>query len=876
MKIIYSPFYTERPFLGKQRLFNQVVLNTRGLLAELELRAGQTAVYPSATERIVAYIAAMQQAIQNKGNSRLFFEESFSLDKYGTAKIILDWRDKLVSAGWNGKSGGSDKLDGLVAIEYYFGVMGESDRWQRLLRYAQEHPILTEKDHIEVTTLKEYLSATLTKLLDAIKEKGTRVTYRERAEETDISKPIYHHHFYTDTDAHAWITQQNPGDNDVMVGFDNTMLADLSVLTNRPPVASNEVGVGQQMQMLPLGIALFKTPINAQCLLDYLRLPQSPLRSVYHECASKDGSTTYLRSLNEVLKDVLLKGGLGDAWREELQKPMVDYAHEKMERKRKEVLAFINMWEKSFLTADGQCAAKKTDIIAFVSALRKWAAQRQHKQDRIDAQFAALTCACDEMTMLLETQPDVIGVDDVILWSRQIVQPAILSEAEATIGSPNAVESPTDIYAQPDKVYWLCSTITPAEDMYAFLGEKDRTALDHVGIVVPNKGSNAIFQQKEIYANLQKAKEIHLVSCDVRHGEATMLNDVALQMLTASESSATEIITEQYEVTGIAKPQEAYTIDTGKIREAMATYGGQLRKKESYSSLNTLIHTPFEYVLQYILNLREYQSEALSDINTVKGNVAHRYIEWLTNENGKDASRMLAMHQSKYDASIDTIIEAHGILLLQENNQLDMMLFKSQLKDSVKVLLNILISNQLAIVGSEYEEETDIVGIGKMEAKVDLLLQKNGELYIFDFKWNEGNTYTKKLENNLALQLAVYKNILETAKGQKVAFCGYYILPKHKLLTLDSGVLSDSNIETVVPENTNDIFRQAVNSYNYRKAQLLNGTIEEAELLPIANLNYIQDSLARDLYPLETDYEHNELKGTPYSKPNKVLKGRLQ
>ena len=90
-----------------------------------------------------------------------------------------------------------------------------------------------------------------------------------------------------------------------------------------------------------------------------------------------------------------------------------------------------------------------------------------------------------------------------------------------------------------------------------------------------------------------------------------------------------------------------------------------------------------------------------------------------------------------------------------------MMLFKSQLKESVNVLLNILISNGLTIIGSEYWAETNIAGIGQMDAKVDLLLQKEGELYIFDFKWNESSTYTRKLESNLALQLAVYKNILE-------------------------------------------------------------------------------------------------------------------
>ena len=876
MKIIYNPFFTERPFLGKQRLFNQVVLNTRGLLAELELRAGLTAVFPSPTERVVAYLAAMQQAIEHKGSCRLFFEKSFELDKFGTAKIILDWRDKLVSAGWS-REEGSDKLDGLAAIERYFDTIGESDRWHSVLRYAQRNAVLTPHDSIEVTTSKNHLSATLTQLLEAIEEKGTPVTYQDRVEDTHIARPIHHHHFYTDTEAHTWITQQQLSDNDVIVGFDNAILVDLAVLTNRPSVASNEIGVGQQMQMLSLGIELFKTPIDAQCLLDYLRLPKSPLRFVYVERTALDGHT-YLKPLSEALKEILLGGGLGERWKTELDKPIIDYDCQKplTAPKRKEVMEFINMWEKSF-TDDGKCVVHKTDVTAFVAALRKWAAQRQHRQDGFDAQFVALASACDEMLMLLETQPDVIVVDDIILWSRQIVQPAILSEAEATIGSPNAVDSPTDIYANPDKVYWLCSTIAPAEDMYAFLGTKDRTTLEKAGIDVPKKGSNAIFLQKEIFTNLQKAKEIHLVSCDIRHGEAAMLNDVAMQLLNLVSASSTSTVGfDKKAVTGMAKPQEIYKIDPAKIQAEVTAHGGHLREKESYSSLSTLIQSPFEYVLQYILNLQAYQSEALSDINTVKGNVAHAYIEQLTNENDKDADKMLAMHQREYDARIDAIIAARGILLLQENNQLDMMLFKSQLKESVNVLLNILISNGLTIIGSEYWAETNIAGIGQMDAKVDLLLQKEGELYIFDFKWNESSTYTRKLESNLALQLAVYKNILEKAMGQKVVFCGYYILPKHQLLTHNGGFLTDTNIEVVEPANTDDIFQQAIRSYSYRKEQLLNGLIEEAELLPLANLQYVQDALEKELYPLETDYEEHELKGTPYGQLNIVLKGRLQ
>jgi hypothetical protein len=877
MKIIYNPYYTERPYLGKMNLFNQVVVSTRGLLAELELRAGLTAVYPTSTERVVAYIDAIQMAILNKGNNQLFFEDSFELDKYGTAKILLDWRDKLIYAGWNGNIKGSDKLDGLASIEQYFDAVGEPDRWQRLIKHVQENRILTQNDSIEVTTSFEHLDATLKTLLSAIENAGILVSYYDRANESQVDYRVFHHHCYTDIEAHTWILQQDINDNDVVVGFDNSILSDIAYMMNRPSVASNEVGVSQQMQMLSLGLALFKLPINAQCLLDYLQLPQSPLRSIYHECVTNDGSKTYLKSLAGELKEVLLSGGLGEKWKEVINKqPILDYNHKSVERNRQKLLTFINMWEKARIDKNGNCVVNQADVKTFVSHLRNWAAQRQNQQGTIDVQFVALVAACDEMTKLLETQPEIIRVDDLIQWSHQIVQPIVLSSNVAKIGCPYAVASPTDIYANPDKLYWLCSTNDTTVDIYDFLGIKDRKILEEANVKLPDKGSDSIFLQEEIFTNLKKAKEIHLISCDIRHGEATVQNGVALQLLrNGAESAETTLSVEKKDVVGLEQPQETYIINRNIIQDVLKAHGGHLRERESYNSLNALIQTPFEYVLHYILNLHNYQSEALSDVNTVKGNVAHRYIEWLINENDKNIKKMQNMHQNDFDININHIIESHGILLLQENNQLDMKLFKSQLKKSVKVLLEIIDSNQLTIVGSEYPVETDIDGIGRMYAQVDLLLQKDEKLIVLDFKWNEGSTYTKKLEKNLALQLVVYKNILEKACNQDVVFCGYYILPKHKLLTHDSGILSDKNIEIVKPANNNDIFQQAILSYDYRKNQLLEGVIEEAEKLPLANLQYTQDSISKNLYPLDTDYNNSNIKSTPYGEPNKVLKGRL-
>jgi hypothetical protein len=169
-------------------------------------------------------------------------------------------------------------------------------------------------------------------LLSAIENAGILVSYYDRANESQVDYRVFHHHCYTDIEAHTWILQQDINDNDVVVGFDNSILSDIAYMMNRPSVASNEVGVSQQMQMLSLGLALFKLPINAQCLLDYLQLPQSPLRSIYHECVTNDGSKTYLKSLAGELKEVLLSGGLGEKWKEVINKqPILDYNHKSVE-----------------------------------------------------------------------------------------------------------------------------------------------------------------------------------------------------------------------------------------------------------------------------------------------------------------------------------------------------------------------------------------------------------------------------------------------------------------------------------------------------------------------------------------------------------------
>ena len=42
--------------------------------------------------------------IKSLGDTQAFYPRSFAVDELGTTAVLLEWRDNLVEAGWNGGS----------------------------------------------------------------------------------------------------------------------------------------------------------------------------------------------------------------------------------------------------------------------------------------------------------------------------------------------------------------------------------------------------------------------------------------------------------------------------------------------------------------------------------------------------------------------------------------------------------------------------------------------------------------------------------------------------------------------------------------------------------------------------------------------------
>ena len=97
---------TERAVLGRP------TWGPRALLDDLELRLGLRSTEEAESARVPRWAAR----IKSLGDAQAFYARSFSVDELGTTAVLLEWRDNLVEAGWNGSEigGGAERLGGLA------------------------------------------------------------------------------------------------------------------------------------------------------------------------------------------------------------------------------------------------------------------------------------------------------------------------------------------------------------------------------------------------------------------------------------------------------------------------------------------------------------------------------------------------------------------------------------------------------------------------------------------------------------------------------------------------------------------------------------------------------------------------------------------
>jgi len=924
LKLIFSPYYDGNCYAGNPDK-NQCVLGTKyvgplGLLDELELRAGLSRGETSPMMRVIAYCNAIHTVLDNKPSSEPFYQQSFKNDPLGVAQQLLRWRDALCLAGWDKKTtlpnglsaDGKKRLEDLQAVEAHFDSIGIGERWHQLLN-ANLDALLPEDLEIEVDMKMDLLPPVIRKVLEKTKRAKESEDVANLGSKTlsDFASKFTLYQFPEQNDAYQWASLQTEFTPEVYVNEDNFTFNQVLKSVGKPLVdASVEGGAAELSQLLKLGISLFRNPVNYDKLMSYLSIFRHPI-----DWETRSNLRYHLKKM----------GGLGDMVNK-------DGSITKIDDTAKNYPELWGMWNQG---NNGQVAVN--EVKKFCKKLLEWieTSTVKAKAEKVlsplsgtqtCAQLSQLQERTELLLVVLDGRTGNISNDELDKLVTSICQGGLVSTDFARLESRDMLKDLKGLAVSGKAVMWMDCVRKPRPRYeYAFLNPADIKELQNAGLEIPPA---TLEMQASDFAELlavSRAEKIIALMPQRKDGERTEENLVVTEL--RETSSGTITITSPILPAGVAitttpadtqnvehKVDPALLANIDKPKPKTASYSsagkfvpkpvGYQRDYESFSSLSELINQPFDYVLDYIYNMKDEDSGNLS---TVEGNVAHAVIEHIVADckdasGNVDTSKLLNIckNRSNLEDRTDKAIIEVGAQLLQPENEMERTVFKRIfIEKSVPVLVKIVEDNTLEVVGSEVEftsilKDSSGANAFIFNAKIDFLLKRKSEesqeyeYLIFDFKWTGNpNKRQKELEDCKELQLALYQKIAEVNGKIPVVMRGYYLLKQAQLLTIDNVLKLDDNIVIVEQKSTCDIFEQAVASYRERIQNLKEGYIEEGE--EMKGPKFTGTKFINKYYPDSTKYYlHNglcakaskdgmkaEAKGTSYGK-NMVLKGKIK
>ena len=183
-----GPTFPETPD-GSDFALDGVVVGPLGLLDILETRLGLNGPGTPAALRIAQYLARLRSI--DDGNQ--FYSGSRAADEWSTARLVLSWRDELVSTGWSPKAASwqSPRLDTLARVEAVKDLPLESGLPDRVRSVAAKVKDAGTVEKLTLVDAPESLPLVWRELFDALAESGaeiTRPTSRPRAARSDLTR----------------------------------------------------------------------------------------------------------------------------------------------------------------------------------------------------------------------------------------------------------------------------------------------------------------------------------------------------------------------------------------------------------------------------------------------------------------------------------------------------------------------------------------------------------------------------------------------------------------------------------------------------------------------------------------------------------------
>lgn len=857
MTIHFSIHYDGEVFVNSQTdLMGTTYVGPMGLLKQLELRAGLHTEVKSDVEREAEYLNAMTPCV-----SGTMFENAFSVDKIGVAGKLLGWRDNLIIAGWNGECDDlkAKKLTILAAIEQNFHSSGIADAWVKVWDAYKSADMLSDRvDEIVIDCPWSEIPFLIQDTLDSISKNGVKVTNtvleNEEQAKLDTSK-VKVVGFEDVNDAYEWFAQiESMPEDSVVINRDNVLLNHILYTWDKPLVHSSLTQTNPQLlQFFKLGMSIFSRPLNIRNLISYLQLPMSPI----------PGALRYMLS-----KMLLQHGGFGDKTeredgevRDDWEQTIHEFEFVNEDGKAREKMAFLSPIRNDY--SDG---ISKDELMGYLDFLNKWAIGHYADVDLAEEKKAQLhelqTFISSFKTSLQSLSGEKVQYSDIEKLVLQIYRPMNYALNKTENGAFCVVNDVKQIATPAKTILWLdCQDEDVDNDTYDFLTQYEKEYLCGHGVKLPDFANHLSSARKENLRILSQADTVILVHSSyngtTRLGEHSMIAEVRHTvgtLPTCDMNSLFPMVETKQKTADVDKFAPVAALELGAI-----DYKG---RKESNSSLDTLIQLPFNYVVQYVAKLNEPNEEQLKNTHITLGLVAHNFFEHIIGDGKADFKLMRQLTEDEFEQRLENSIDATGLILRLPENTSSLGEYRILLKDSMLSLIDIMEHLHLTPVGCEVslpdegnQKKLELETIGDFGARIDFLLKDaSGRYVIFDFKWSYSQYYGKKLEKNTAIQLELYREaVKQTYAGKDVAAVGYYMMPRKQLITSDYDEIRDSKlikhidpvkhkdpVKHIDPANVTEpasLIEQIKNSYAFRMDEIRRGHIEEAETMDIKDID---------------------------------------
>lgn len=835
----FHPDYDNRVHVDYAKLnaIGTAFVGPMGLLSRLELKLGliHAEIPNEDCEREEQYKDAIKKSNPNS------FANSFKLDEVNTTRQLLRWRDALKMADWDFKSNSSysDVLNDIAAIEAKFAAdtfVGIADRWIAVKNNIAKNPFAID---ITVCCDKSQIHPTIADVLNKLKAKYISLSDEYKGKVTAYKfKDAY--------DAYKAAALTLDPQKDIIIAQNTKAFNDvLKTVVHSEIDASYDNGNTSVVQLFKITLLMFADPYNFRNIVSYLKTSPCPVM-----CGDKLGD--YLlgncgwgetAEWNNLISNVATY----QKW-DPVSNSFVAYSPNEVN----EIQNGFNDF-KAFVQGIG-ATTNGADIDNKISVLISWA-NKYHADPAIRSQKAMLRNLCRRLFILLDVNKDYTP-DEIRTLVDNIEENATFTTGVSKVDSFFTYPSLGCIHdsVAGGKVVWVdCYGELSANYDYSFLSPSDVSSLQASGVGIWAKTD-------------QVAAKISLLSASAKHAGKEVILFIP-QNADGARTVASPLISEL----GIDMTKvRGYTLATSSnpiVPFASAPQTGYYNLKaaipqrihESYSSLNLLINYPFDYVLQYACSLYPPKICDFENLTPISGTVAHKAFENICKANSNNA-RMAqnAIARTGYlDAEIRNAAMQCGVVLLLPENSFLMNALYGDLQVAFTNLLDIIVTNNLDIVGNELEyKETSssIINSNELTAKVDLVLKdKQGKIYIFDLKYGNPNTYKANLFNDKALQLDIYRYCVEhdtTGKKANVEMVGYFNLKVGRLFTVYSGLVSSNNVEVITPKSPlTNIMGMVKDSYDYRFNEFnTNHILEEGEGCSTSSLTY---GTIAGLYPLK-------------------------